>query len=68
MLIQHICVNLRCILVDRKTEFGLEYDVVVELCNNISGISHDVYCENLFTSVHLLKDLLACKTYWNGTI
>ena len=49
-------------------EFGLGYDVVVLLCKDISGKNHYVYCGNLFTSVQLLKDLLACKTYCNGTI
>ena len=47
---------------------GLGYDVVMKLCKDISGKNHHVYCDNLFTSVQLLKDLLACKTYCNGTI
>ena len=56
-------------MVDRKTvEFGLRYDVVIKLCKDISGKYLHVYCDNLFTSVQLLKDLLACKTYCNGTI
>ena len=59
MLIQHICINLRCIMVNRKTEFGLGYYVVMKLCKDISGKYHHVYCDNLFTSVQLLKDLLA---------
>ena len=65
-LIHHIYTNLRCILVDRKTlEFGLEYEVVMKLCKDISGKKYPVY---LFTSVQLLKDLLACKTYCIWTI
>ena len=68
MLIQHICINLRCILVNRKTQFDLGYDVVMKLCKDISEKYHHVYCDNLFTSVHLLKDCLACITYCNGTI
>ena len=69
MLIKHICINLRCILVNRKTlEFGLGYDVVMKLCKDISGKNHHVYCDNLFTSVQLLKDFLACKIYCRGTI
>ena len=30
--------------------------------------SHHVYCDNQFTSIQFLKDLLACKTYCSGTI
>ena len=52
----------------QNTECGLVYDVVMKLCKNISGKYHHVYCDNLFTSVQLLKDLLACQTYCNGTI
>ena len=52
----------------KNSEFGLGYDVVMKLCKDISGKYHHVYCDNLFTSVQLLKDLLACKTYCNGTI
>ena len=52
----------------QNSEFGLEYDVVMKLCKDISGKNHHVHCDNLFTSVQLLKDLLACKTYCNGTI
>ena len=52
----------------KKPDFGLGYDVVMKLCKYISGKYHHVYCDNLFTSVQLLKDLLACKTYCNGTI
>ena len=69
MLIQHICINLRCILVNRKTpKFGLGYDVMMRLCWDISGKNGQVYCDNLFTSVQLLKDFLACKTYCSGTV
>ena len=59
MLMQHICINLRCIMVNRKTEWGLGYYVVMKLCKDISGKYLHVYCDNLFTSVQLLKDLLA---------
>ena len=48
--------------------FGLGYNVVMMLCKDISGKNHHAYCNNLFTSVQLLKELLACKTYCNGTI
>ena len=52
----------------KKSEFGLGYDVVMKLCKDISGKKHHVYCDNPFTSVQLLKDMLACKTYCNGII
>ena len=53
----------------KKTlEFCLGYDVVMKLCKDIAGKYHHIYCDNLFTSVQLLKDLLACKTHCNGTI
>ena len=41
---------------------------MMNLCKDISGKYHHVYCEKLFTSVLLLKDLLACKKYCDGTI
>ena len=53
---------------EKKPEFGLGYDVVLKLCKDLSGKYHHFYCDNLFTSVQLLKDLLACKTYCNWTI
>ena len=69
MLTQHIYINLRCSLVDSKSlEFGLGYDVVMSVCKEISGKNHHVYCANLFASVQLLRDLLALRTYCNGTI
>ena len=49
-------------------EFGLGYDLVMKLCKNIAGKNHHVCCDNLFTLVQLVKDLLACKTYCSGTI
>ena len=42
----------------QNSEFGLGYDVVMKPCKDISGKNHHVYCDNLFTSVQLLKDLL----------
>ena len=47
---------------------GLGYDVVMKLCRNIFGKNHHIYCDNLFTSIPLVKDLLANKTYCNGTM
>ena len=40
----------------------------MKLCKDVSGKYHHVYCDNLFTFVQLVKDLLACKTYCNGTV
>ena len=42
--------------------------MAMKLCKDISGKNHHVYCDNLFTSVQLFKDLLACKTHCNGTV
>ena len=47
----------------QNSEFGLGYDVV-----DILGENHYVFCDNLFTSVHVLKDLLVCKIYCNEII
>ena len=52
----------------KNSKFSLGYDLVMKLCKDISGEYHHVYCDNLFTSVHLLKALLACETYCSGTI
>ena len=35
---------------NKAQEFCLGYDVVMKLCNDVSGKNH-VYCDNLFTSV-----------------
>ena len=40
----------------------------MKICKDISGKNHHVYCDKLFTSVQLLKESLACKTYCNWTI
>ena len=37
---------------------GLAYDVVTKLCQSIAGHNHQVYCDNYFTSISLLKQLL----------
>ena len=47
---------------------GLGYDVVMKLCEQITGKNHHVYFDNLFTSVLLLNDLLNCKTYACSTV
>ena len=41
---------------------------MMTILKDIAGENHHAYCDNLFTSVQLLKDLLACKTYCSGTI
>ena len=53
---------------EQISKFGLGYYVVMKLCKEVSGKKSQVYCNNLFTSVQLLMDLLACKTYCNETI
>ena len=52
----------------QNSEFSFGYDVVIKLCKDISGKYHHVYCDNLFTSIQLLKNLMACKIYCNGTM
>ena len=52
----------------QNSEFGLGWNVVMKLCKDISGKIYHVSCDNLFTYVQLLKDLLACKPYCNKTI
>ena len=52
----------------KNSELGLGYHVMMKLSKDISGKYHHVYCDNLFTSLQLLKDLLPCKTCCNGTI
>ena len=42
-------------------KLGLGYVVVINLCKYIPGKNHHVCCD-MFTSVQLLKDFLACKT------
>ena len=52
----------------QNSEYGLGYDVVMKLCQEITGKYHHVYFDNLFTSVPLMKDLLALNTYACGTV
>ena len=47
---------------------GLAYDAVTKLCQSIAGQNHDVYCDNCFTSIPLLKQLLQMKIYPSGTV
>ena len=47
---------------------GLGYDIVMKLCQNITGHNHHIYFDNLFSSVPLVKDLLAQNTYACGTV
>ena len=39
--------------------------MVMKLCKDISGKNYHVYCDNLFTFVQLLKDLLTCNMQVN---
>ena len=50
-----------------NSEYGMGYDVVMNLCEQIRGKNYHVYFDNLFTSVPLLNELLqhniyACRT------
>ena len=47
---------------------GLAYDVVTKLCQSIAGHNHHVYCDDYFTSIPLLKQLLQMKIYASGTV
>ena len=47
---------------------GLGYDVVMKLCQEILGKKHHIYFDNFFSSVPLMKDLLATDTYACGTV
>ena len=47
---------------------GLAYDVVTKLCQSIAGHNHHIYCDNYFTSILLLKQLLQMKIYVSGTV
>ena len=68
MQTQHIFINLISTLDKDHSEYGLGYDVVMKLCQEITGKYHHVYLDNLFTSVPLMKDLLALNTYACGTV
>ena len=51
----------------QNSEYGLRYDVM-KLCQEITGKYDHVYFDNLFTSVPLMKDLVALNTYACGTV
>ena len=68
VLLQNIFINLRSILVNNKTLI-LALDMMWWWSYvDISEKNDHDYCYNMFTSVQLLKDLLACKIYCNGTM
>ena len=52
----------------QNSQNGLAYDVVSKLCESIAGHNHHLYCDNYFTSVPLLKELLQMKIYASGTV
>ena len=47
---------------------GLAYDVATKLCQTIAGHNHHAYCDNYYTSMPLLKQLLQMKIYASGTV
>ena len=51
-----------------NSPMGLGYDVVMRLCEQITGKNYHVYFDNLFTSVPLLNDLLNHKAFACGTV
>ena len=51
----------------QKTSNGLAYEIVTKLCQSIAAHNHHVYCDNYFTSIPLLKQLLQIKIYASGT-
>ena len=53
---------------EQPTDNGLGYDVVKKLSEDIEGRFHHLYFDNYFTSVPLMKNLLAHNTYACGTV
>ncbi|KAL5510165.1 hypothetical protein EMCRGX_G005660 [Ephydatia muelleri] len=51
-----------------EQENGLGTRVVISLTQHLQGKHHHVFCDNFFTSAHLLEQLLANGIYANGTI
>ena len=47
---------------------GLEYDVVMKLCQDLVAKKHHVYFDILFTSIPLMNDLLQLGIYACGTV
>ena len=52
---------------DDRREHGLGGSVVMKLSETIAGKNHHIYCDNYFTSAHLLLELLDHKLYCCGT-
>ena len=52
---------------DDRREHGLGGSVVMKLSETIAGKNHHIYCDNYFTSTHLLLELLDHKLYCCGT-
>ena len=52
----------------QNSQHGLAYYVVTKFCESIAGHNHHLYCDNYFTSVPLLKELLQMKIYASGTV
>eukprot|EP00731_Ephydatia_muelleri_P013820 Em0007g1130a len=51
-----------------EQENGLGTRVVISLTQHLQGKHHHVFCDNFFTSAHLLEQLLANGINANGTI
>ena len=52
----------------RDTEYGLSENVVLSLCEPLSGSFCHVYFDNFYTSPILLKKLLDKGVYATGTV
>ena len=53
---------------DRPPEHGFGYEVTMNVTMPYQWLGHHVYCDNIFTSVHLVEALLERNTYLCGTI
>lgn len=51
-----------------STEKNLASRVVKDLTNDLIGKGYEIYFDNFFNSVSLMKDLLKCKIYACGTL
>ena len=52
----------------KSSEYGLYFDVVNRLCNDIRGKNHHVYFNNLYTSVPIVRFLYTKQIYACGTL
>ena len=53
---------------DRPRDYGLGYNVVMEMVGPFLNKNHHIYFDNFFSSPKLLEDLLKEKTYACATV